>query len=92
MGRDFLAITAEEGSSPEWVVLDNLRSAFHEAQSNRSRVVVFLEARYEWTGWEKFQRVVIFDFSGKKGALVKPEEIEWEIFPYSFIKLPSTEV
>lgn len=52
--------------SPEWRVLNDLQSAYTEAMSSRSRSLVFLEARYEWQGWEKFQRVIVFDFSGKR--------------------------
>lgn len=51
--------------SPEWVVLNDIYSAFRSALASSSRSVVFLESRYEWRGWEKFQRVIIFDFSGK---------------------------
>lgn len=65
MGRDLSTVKVDR-YSPEWVVYDNLRSAFDEASGTKSRVAVFLEARYEWRGWEKFQRVVIFDFSGKE--------------------------
>jgi len=53
--------------SPEGVVFNDLLQAYNEACSSRSRVTLFLEARYEWTGWEKFQRVIVFDFSGKVG-------------------------
>lgn len=55
--------------SPEGEVHENLCVAYADAVSSRSRVVVFLESRYEWNGWEKFQRVIIFDFSGKVEGL-----------------------
>lgn len=68
MGFDITAVTAET-CWPEWVVLNDLYSAEREAANTSSRVVVFLEARYEWTGWKKFQRVVIIDYSGKAKKL-----------------------
>lgn len=60
---------------PEWRVIRDMLVAYREAYFTHSRQVVFLEARYEWTGWEKFQRVVIFDncrdtFTGLNDALV----------------------
>jgi hypothetical protein len=58
MGSDIY----EDG--PEWRVLRDIYSNYRIAWLNNQRSMVFLEARYEWTGWEKFQRVVIFDFSG----------------------------
>lgn len=59
-------ITEDLIDSPEGVVYGSLREAYSNAIFSKSRVVVFLESRYEWHGWEKFQRVIIFDFSGKK--------------------------
>lgn len=46
---------------PEEVVLRDLSMNFLLSQSERRRIVLFLEARYEWTGWKKFQRVIVFD-------------------------------
>lgn len=46
---------------PEWVVIRDVLLAYREAFMTHSRQVIFLEARYEWTGWEKFQRVLILD-------------------------------
>jgi len=54
--------------SPEWVIFSDLLSAYNGAARSNSRTLLFLEARYEWTGWEKFQRVVVFDFSGKHSS------------------------
>ncbi len=51
--------------SAEWITLRDLRDMFASAWETRSRQVVFLEARYEWHGWEKFQRVIVFDFTQK---------------------------
>lgn len=36
-----------------------------DALKARQRRVLFLEARYSWTGWEKFQSAIVLDFSGK---------------------------
>lgn len=55
------------GVGSERVVLDDLLDAYNKANSSRSRSIVYLEARYDWLGWEKFPRVIIFDFSGKVG-------------------------
>lgn len=67
MGRATSAVIADR-YSPEWVIFNDLLLAYNEAVTGKSRTLVFLEARYEWTGWEKFQRVVIFDFAGKPDA------------------------
>lgn len=81
---------------PEKVVFDDLLEAYNQACSSRSRIVVFLEARYEWKGWDLFQRVIVFDFSGKvgqlltdgwtvkftDGAIVVSPSKEWISFPY----------
>lgn len=64
MGHTYESIMEFE-CGPEWVVLNDLLQAYDEALTSRSRVLVFLEARYEWTGWEKFQRVIVFDFTSK---------------------------
>jgi hypothetical protein len=53
--------TLKEG--PEQVVIHDLLRANDIALYSESRSCVFLEARYEWTGWEKFQRVIVFDYS-----------------------------
>lgn len=58
-----LSTVKVEMQGPEWVVFNDLLQAYAEALNSRSRVLVFLEARYEWRGWEKFQRVVVFDFT-----------------------------
>lgn len=50
--------------SPEWRSLRDIVDAGCRAASERKRAVLYLEARYEWTGWEKFQRVIVIDFSG----------------------------
>lgn len=50
---------------PEAVVMNGLREAFTDAFLNNRRVVLFLEARYEWTNWEKFQRVIVLDLTKK---------------------------
>lgn len=47
--------------SPEWACLRDILLAYRESYTTNSRQTIFLEARYEWTGWEKFQRVIIFD-------------------------------
>lgn len=52
--------------SPEYRVIQDITQSYTAARESNSRSVVFLESRYEWLGWEKFQRVIIFDFSGKK--------------------------
>lgn len=51
-------------------VLRSLVYTFQTAQADQSRVVLFLGAGYEWTGWEKFQRAVVFDLTKqtKKGS------------------------
>lgn len=46
---------------PEWVVIRDVLLGYREAFLTNSRQTIFLEARYEWTGWEKFQRVLILD-------------------------------
>lgn len=63
MGKTTSAVKADR-YSPEWVIYDQLCTAYQDAYGTKSRTLLFLEARYEWTGWEKFQRVVVFDFSG----------------------------
>lgn len=47
--------------SPEWVCLRDILLAYRDSYQTNSRQTIFLEARYEWKGWEKFQRVIIFD-------------------------------
>lgn len=59
-------------NDPEWVVLNDLLSAYTTSRENRERRIVFLEARYEWRGWEKFQRVIIFDRTKKLGDIRIP--------------------
>lgn len=56
--------------SPEYRVLTELHQTLFDCLRERSRKVVFLEARYYWTGWEKFQRAIIVDFSHD----VRPDE------------------
>lgn len=46
---------------PEWVCLRDILLAYRESYHTNSRQTIFLEARYEWKGWKKFQRVIIFD-------------------------------
>lgn len=59
------SLTKVNEFSPEWVVLNDLLQAYQEAEASRSRSLIFLEARYDWLGWEKFQRVIVFDFTSK---------------------------
>lgn len=47
--------------SPEWVVIRDVLIAYRESFMTNSRAVIFLEARYEWLGWDKFQRVIVLD-------------------------------
>jgi len=65
--------------SPEWCVVRDIYSNYRKAWFNNQRVMVFLEARYEWTGWEKFQRVLIIDFSGSSDTVSNglPDDIIW---------------
>lgn len=65
MGSTTSAVIADR-YSPEWVIFSDLLGAYNDAARSNSRTLLFLEARYEWTGWEKFQRVIVFDFSGKR--------------------------
>lgn len=44
-------------------VLRSLLDTFLKAQADQSRVVLFLGVKYEWTGWEKFQRAIVFDLT-----------------------------
>lgn len=53
----------EDNTGPETVVLDELFTEFLSAITSRKRSVLFLESRYEWHGWEKFQRAIVFDFT-----------------------------
>lgn len=72
---DTLSIYTIDTCSPEWFVLNDVTSAFFEAMDSNSRALTFLGARYDWRGWEKFQRVIVFDFTGKDGPqwdLTKP--------------------
>lgn len=48
---------------PAYVVLVDLIQAFKTASQQSKRTVVFLGARYEFRGWEKFQRVIVFDMT-----------------------------
>lgn len=57
------AIDSVDDGCPEWVVLRDILKAYRASFHTNSREVIFLEARYEWTGWEKFQRVIIIDNS-----------------------------
>lgn len=50
-----------DSSCPEWVVFRDILLAYRDAFLNSSRSVVFVEARYEWDGWENFQRVIVID-------------------------------
>jgi hypothetical protein len=54
-------INLVDDCSPEWVVIRDILLAYRSSFHTNSRQVIFLEARYEWTGWEKFQRVIIID-------------------------------
>lgn len=63
--------TAENECTPEYGVLRSLRESYTQASSEKLRVVVFLEARYDWRDWEKFQRVIILDFSGENRSTRK---------------------
>lgn len=49
--------------SPEYRVLNDLYSTFQLCLSKRCRKVVTLEARYDWSGYEKFGRTIVFDFT-----------------------------
>lgn len=69
-----LDIVSQDYCSPEWRVLHDLYSSFRDAWLTNSRQVVFLEARYEWSGWEKFQRIIVFDFSGSCNRDPLPDE------------------
>lgn len=62
----------ENGGGPEWAVLHKLLGDLHRAVKGSKRVVVFLEARYEWHGWEKFQRVIVLDFTKSDTRPVSP--------------------
>lgn len=79
--HDDLSTIKSRECSPEYRVLEDLYLAYQEAAKSCSRNVVFLESRYEWTGWEKFQRVIIFDFSGERKEI--PFETLEVIFPAS---------
>jgi len=66
---------------PEWCIIRDILLAYQEAIETHSRQAIFLEARYEWTGWEKFQRVIILDncrgtFTGLSDALVRHYELD----------------
>lgn len=56
---DLLAQLAEPCNT--WVVLRGYLSAYLQSNAMRSRIVLALEARYEWRGFEKFECVVVFD-------------------------------
>lgn len=58
-----MGVTSVSVYSPEYRALVDVIKAYNKSAKFNQRVCVFLEARYEWTGWEKFQRVIIFDFS-----------------------------
>lgn len=77
--------TKVDEHSPEWVVLRDLLLSYQRALSSHSRVVVYLEARYEWRGWEKFQRVIVFDFSNKAAVPAQILQMKWEHLPFQFI-------
>lgn len=47
----------------DYGLLHDLLLGFDTAVFQRSRLALFLEARYEWKGWEKFQRSIVFDFT-----------------------------
>lgn len=51
--------------SAEARLMLNLTEEAAFAFNMRQRRVLFLEARYVWTGWEKFQSAIVLDFSGK---------------------------
>jgi len=55
----------DEVGSAEARLIYELTYEASNAAKLRTREVLFLEARYEWTGWERFQSAVVLDFSGK---------------------------
>lgn len=83
MGKRSLAnhINLVDERSPEWVVLRDVLNAYRESFHTNSRAVIFLEARYEWTNWDKFQRVLVLDnCSGTFEALDDAVMRHYELF------------
>lgn len=52
--------------------LESLLQSFYDAQNASARTVVFLGACYEWRGSDKFQRVIVFDFTKKTVKAAPP--------------------
>lgn len=57
--------TSRIWDGPEGPLFNSIFSCFGRAILHKRRTALFLEARYEWKGWEEFQRSIIFDFSGE---------------------------
>lgn len=59
---------------PAYTALADLLQSYDDAVSASARTVAFLEARYEWHGWEKFQRVIVFDFTKRDSKNGSPSK------------------
>lgn len=49
--------------TPEDVVIMQLSQEVIRSILKRDRRIVTLQAKYEWLGWEKFQRSIVIDFT-----------------------------
>lgn len=59
-----------------------------EAIKNRSRTCLFLEPRYEWTGWEKFQTAIVLDFTDSSNrSPIGVDELSRLAFKYDLLAI-----